>query len=116
MAETGEVVLPEVDSIESDSALGRIVQPGEQLGDRGFAGAVLSNERDPLPGAKLEIDVADCPSLAPRITEADILKDKPGANRCRHWLGAGRGLDCGAHVEEHEQIAQIKRLLVDVTC
>ena len=48
-------------SLDGDRALGRRDVLGDQLQDRGLAGAVPADDPQPLPLRELQIDVADRP-------------------------------------------------------
>ena len=65
----------QVDAVDRDAPLGRIVEPRQELDDRGLAGAVLADERHHLPGPDREVEAADRPALGLGIAEADALED-----------------------------------------
>ncbi len=46
----GKIVFAQIDAIEQDLPLGRIVEPRNQLDDGGFALAVFADQRDALAG------------------------------------------------------------------
>ena len=46
----------EVDAVDRDPALARVVEAGEQLRDRRLAGAGVADERDGRPGRHVEVD------------------------------------------------------------
>src|SRR5262249_12576192 len=60
-ADRGEVVLAKVNSVQEDSALGRIIEAGKQLSKGRLAGAVLSNQRDALAGPEPKANVTNGP-------------------------------------------------------
>src|SRR6185437_1683509 len=80
----------------------------------GLPGAVFADEGDAFARPKNEIHVADGPAVAPRITESDVLEHESRRNSLRHRQRVGRRLDGGTHLEEHEQVAEVERLLVNV--
>ena len=45
-----EVVVAQVVAVEQDAPLGRVVEPRQELHDRGLAGAVLADQRHDLAG------------------------------------------------------------------
>ncbi len=49
-AQLFEVVFAEVVAVEQDAALVRVVEPRQQLDQRGLAGAVLAHQRQHLAG------------------------------------------------------------------
>ena len=54
-----EIELAQVDAVDLDGAGLRIVQPAQQLGDRGFAGAVLAHDGERRAGGDGEIEVLE---------------------------------------------------------
>src|SRR5690606_26458415 len=64
----------EVDAVDADTALVRIVEAGKELDDGGLAGAVLADQRQGLAGGDGEIEAADRPGLGVGVAEADILE------------------------------------------
>ena len=66
--EAVEVVLPEIHAVEQDPALGRVVEPGQQLDQRGLAGAVLAHQRDPLARRQREVEPPHRPVAPSRDT------------------------------------------------
>ena len=52
-----KVELAQVDAVDLDRARLRIVQPAEQLCERGLAGAVLTNDGERRPGRDREVEV-----------------------------------------------------------
>ncbi len=50
------VDVAQVDAVDRDPALGRVVEAREQLRDRRLAGARVADERDGRPGGHVEVD------------------------------------------------------------
>src|SRR5687768_5782875 len=113
MSQRGEVVIAEVDSVEQNSSLGRLVQTRHQLCDSGFSRAVLPNECDALARPQRNIQLAHRPSVAAGIAKADILENEAVPHRVRNRQRVRTRRDSRAHIEEDEKIPEIKRLLVD---
>ena len=49
-------------AVEQDAPLGRLVEAGQQLDERGLAGAVLPDQRQALPARDEQVDVAQRPA------------------------------------------------------
>ena len=49
-AQVGGINVPDVDAVDQDAAVGRIVEPADQLEERGLARAVAADDRDRLSG------------------------------------------------------------------
>src|SRR4029079_10107211 len=109
-SETRQVVVLQIDPIERNPPLGRIVEPGQQFGDRRFPGAILPNKRHPLARAERKIDVPPRPPLALRISKADVLKDEPSLDRSGNGNRVWSRLDRRLHLQKYEQVAQVERL------
>ena len=50
--QVGEVVFAQIDAIQQNPAFGRIVEPRDQLDDRGFSLAVFADQRHALARAQ----------------------------------------------------------------
>src|SRR5690606_35747760 len=93
--------LPEVDAVDRDYAFGRIVEAGDEIDERGLAGAARPDQSRDLARLRLERDVAQH-HLAAAVREAHVLE----ANGLAH---AGelarprrvRDLDGGVEELEH---------------
>ena len=70
-------------SEERDVPLVRAIQPGEDVGQRRLAGAVLAQERVHLAGCRLEVHVLV------RNDRGEPLRDSPQRDR-RGWRGGVR--------------------------
>ena len=73
-----EIELPQVGTVDGDGSRLRIVQPAQQLGDGGFAGAVLAHDGERRSGGDGEVEVLEhgdgaCP-VHRRVGEADIVQ------------------------------------------
>src|SRR5204863_9363915 len=109
-----EVVVSEVDVVQQDPSLGRVVEAREELRDRRLPRAVLADERDALSRRDREAHVPDRPPVAARILKADVFEQEAAANWPGHAEGARLRTDRRLHLEEDEQILQVETLLVDV--
>src|SRR2546425_919042 len=78
-----EIELAKVDAVNLDRTGLRIVQPAQQLGDRGLAGTVLSNDGQRRAGGNREIEVLQH-GRARRVRERDIAE----TNLARRWCYA----------------------------
>ena len=70
-AQVVEVVLLEVDAVEQDASLGRIIEPREQFDQGRLAGAVRSYQRELLARRDTQVHVMERPILATRVAEGD---------------------------------------------
>ena len=106
-----QVVVAQVDAVEQDAPLGRIVEPRQQLGERRLARAVLADERDALAGTqrKLTCRTAQrrCRDSGSRRLRTRSPRDRPG----HRWRAGVR--DRRLHLEEDEQVFEVETLLVD---
>src|SRR5213075_2663718 len=57
-AQVDQAVLPQVDAVEQNRAVRRVVEPGEQVDDRRLAGAGRSHDAEPRTGRDVEGDLA----------------------------------------------------------
>ena len=73
-AQRVEVVVAQVVAVEQDAALVGVVEPRQQLHQRGLAGAVLADQRHHLARLQGEAEMAHRPALGAGIDEADILE------------------------------------------
>ena len=108
-----EPVVAQVASVEQDAALVGVVEPRQQLHQRGLARAVLADQRHHLAGLQGEGKMAHRPTLGAVIDEADILEHEAVANRPGKGQGIGRRMDFRPDREEGEEIVEIERLARD---
>ena len=113
-AQRDQVVLAQVVAVEQDAALVGVVEPREQLDERGLAGAVLADERQHLAGVQRERQVAHRPALGAGIAEADVLEGEAFADRRRERPRIRRRHDLRLDLEEREQVVEIERLSGDL--
>src|SRR5579862_5912931 len=83
-----EVVVTEIHAIEQNTPFGGIVESSDELRDGGFAGAILTNQRDPLTRVQREVDMTHRPPLTPGILKPNVLEHEPLANRVRDGSSA----------------------------
>ncbi len=112
--QVGDAQLLEVDPVDGDASLVRIVEPGQQLDDGGLACAILANQRQGLASLEGEIEMADRPGLRVGIAEAHILEDDALPDWCGEGLGIGRRENGRLDLEEAEQVIEIHRLAGDL--
>ncbi len=62
-----DIPVLQIESVEQNAPLGRVVESGQQLDQRRLARAVLADQREALPGADLQADVAQEPAGARRV-------------------------------------------------
>ena len=67
-----EIELAKVDAVDLDRARLRIVQPAQQLCERGLARAVLSDDGERRAGGDREIEMLQNRRRPPRVREGDI--------------------------------------------
>src|SRR5262249_47130078 len=108
------IVLAQIDAIQQDAPLRRIVESCQQLGQRRLSGTILADECDPLSRAQPEAYVPDRPSFAAGILETHVFEHETVANRPRHGPGAGFRVDGGTHIEKVEKVLQVQALLINV--
>ena len=109
-----EVVVAQVAAVEQDAAFVGIVEPREQLDERGLAGAVLADQRQHLAGLQREVEVAHRPALGAGIAEADVLEHEALADRLRERQRVRRRHDLRLDLEEREQVVEVERLAGDL--
>ena len=101
-AASDRIPVAQVDAVEEDAPLGRLVEARQQLDERGLAGAVLPDQRHRLPVRDEEADVAQRPRAPAvrcrclscrrrRIAEADVVEADALFARGRRMRGAGSG-------------------------
>ena len=74
----------EVDAIDLDRAALRIVEPAQQLRERGLAGAVLADDRERRTGGNREVEAIEHRPVAARVRKRDVAEaDLP----CRQAVG-----------------------------
>src|ERR1039457_1340123 len=71
-----QVVFPKIDAIEQDLSFCRVVKPGNQLYEGGFALPVFANQRHTLSWTQLKVQVVENQACASGIVEGDIPKLK----------------------------------------
>ena len=81
----------EVDAVDRDAALGRVVEAGDQLRDRRLAGAGVADERDGRPGRDVEVDAVQHLGAGAvgevDVVEADVAADLGRARSRRRLVG-----------------------------
>ena len=108
-----QTILFQVHPVEQHLAFGGIVKPRDQLDDRGLALTVLADQRNPLPGMKMEVQPIQHQPRASRIAKRNIAKFKSANDRPRRRKRIRLGPDGGLHVEEGQQVGQEKSLVRD---
>ena len=109
-----DVVLAEVHAVEQDPALGRVVEPGQQLDQRGLARAVLAHQREPLARRAARSRVRAPPSCSePGIAEPHALEHEARSGSAPA-PAAPPGLRRmpGSSSRKREQVVQVEALLV----
>ena len=67
-----------VDAVQGDPALGHVVQPPGQRGERGLARAGRPDQRDGLTRLDHEVDTGEHRTGRTGMAEADALESQPG--------------------------------------
>ena len=101
-----QIVVAKVDAIQQNLSFGRVVEPGDQFDDGRLALSVLADQREPLFGMQLEIDLVQNSTRVSRITERNIPEFNSAHDRPRRRQGVGLGLDGRFHFEECQQICE----------
>src|SRR6185437_6819822 len=99
-------VVPQIDAIQQNLPLRRIVQPRNQLHHSRLALAVLADQRNPLSRRKREVEVVEYGTIRSRIGKRDIAKLKTAPYRHWHLLAIGIRVDRRLHLEERDQIGE----------
>ena len=68
------IELANIDAVDQDRALGRIVEAAQKFDQSRLAGAVMSHQRDFLAGTDRQIDITQSPFVAFRIAKPDAAK------------------------------------------
>src|SRR5262245_26761234 len=109
-----EVIVAQVAAIQQDAPFGGVVKPRQQLGQRRFAGAILTHHGQPLPGTQPETDVPDGPPFGTWIAKAHIFKDESFLYRNRN-LGRARSRDEDRlGIQKVEQVFEVEALLANI--
>src|SRR5580658_3954155 len=101
-----QVIFAEIDSVEQDLPLRRVIKASEEFDNGGLALAVFTDQRDSLLGVKMKVESLQHQTRASRIPEGNIAKFEPASNG--PWRGQGVRLrrNLGLHLEEGDQISQ----------
>src|SRR5437870_5353705 len=94
----------DVTLVPEQLALGRCVETGEQLGERGLAGSVLADEGNHFAGLDVEVETVEGGYLRAGVAEADPARADPsegGPSRSRDRL-----LARGFQVSEATQVVE----------
>ena len=86
LAQVAEPHVADVDAVERDPALDRVVEPRQELHERGLAAAVGADDGHRFAGAHLEPDVVQH-LLVRMVIEIDVLE------RDRLWRAAAAAAD-----------------------
>ena len=76
LAQGREPHVAQVDAVDAHGALGRVHQPGQQLGEGGLARAGLADDGHPRPRGDREVDVVQ-DGLATGVGERDVRRSRP---------------------------------------
>src|SRR6478735_5195878 len=64
--------------IEHDAPLAGLVQPGQELDEGGFSGAIFADQGDAVTGSNRQIDVAQGPIFFAWVMKAHVFEDDAG--------------------------------------
>ena len=106
-----QAIFPQVHPIEENLPLDRIVKPGHELDDGGFAFPVLPNQGHALPGKQRKIQLLQNHPRISRILERDIAKLESPHDGPRRGQGLRLGTNGGLHLEKSQQIGEEQRLV-----
>ena len=105
----------QIDSIQLDRTLIRIIEAAQQLHQSAFAGAIQPHNRYYLSGGDVKREILECRFLTAGITEADTIEADPIQN----WLGSRQGVSPVNHLwlkrQKLEQIAQKQNVRIELT-
>ena len=112
--EVAHVEVAQVHAAVEDLALGRLVEPQEQLHERALPGAVLADEPERLAGLEHERHVPERPARRCRGSGRRRSAARSGAARRGGSArgGAARALAAGRDGEEREEVRHVERVLV----
>ena len=94
----------QVDAVDRDASLARVVEAGEQLRDRRLAGARVADERDRRAGRDVEVDPVQRPR-ARAVAEADVLEAHVAVDRASS-RAPGAVDDLGLLVHDVDDLVQ----------
>src|SRR5579863_5260137 len=87
--QAGQIVVAEVDSVQQDLPLARIVKARDEFNNRRLPLTVFTDQSDPLTWTQGEVKVAEDTPVRAGIDEGDIPKFETTSNR------SGRGKSAG---------------------
>ena len=96
----------EVDVVNGDDAVGRVIEPAEQLDQRRLAGAVLPDDGDGRARRQHQVDPTQHRPVGARVGEVDIGQPDAGHDPVRQLLVGGRRLLAGDQVTHPAQPGQ----------
>ena len=109
------VVLPEIHPVEQDPALGRVVEPRQELDQRGLARAVLAHERDPLARERARSRARAPPTARSRDTGTPRPRTRiPSGSAPAPGGSSGSRRMLGSISRKREQVVQVEALLEDL--
>ena len=103
VAQASSVVFAQVGAIEQDPALGRVVEPRQELDERRLAGAVLADQRDLLAGRERKAQIAHCPALGAGIAKADVAGTRSRRGSARERGGLRRRPGSAGAISKNEK-------------
>src|SRR5581483_253201 len=106
-----EIVFAKIDAIQQDLSFARIIQLGNQFYDVCLALPVLADERNPLSGMEVKVEVIENSPRTSWIMKGDVDEFEATDNRTRRWQRVWLRFDGRPHFEEGQQIRKKQRLV-----
>src|SRR5581483_2036281 len=103
----GSVELAQVGAVAGDPAAGRLVETGEQLHERGLAGAVQADDRERPARGNRQVEPGQHRPLAAGVRERDVLEAELPFGPASRIEAPGGITGGGDRLLEHEQLAVV---------
>src|SRR6202012_2342961 len=97
-----EFEVPQVDAVQQYASAGWVVEPREQLHNRGLALAVFAYQRDALGRPQAKAHIAQNLTRLAGVVEGDVLEFEAQSNRSRRLQGIGLRENAWLEIEEIE--------------
>ena len=108
-----QVVLAKVHAVEQDLSLGRVIEPRNQLHNRGLALPVFADHGHAFAGMQAEVQPLENHAAGTRITKRHVAELEPLLDGPRRGQRVGLGSDRRLHLEEGQQVGEEQGLVGD---
>ena len=106
-AQLGRVELPQVNAVEQDAPLRRVVEAEQQLDERGLAGAIAAHQRHRLVPPEMQRDIVQHRLGLAGVGERDLLEGDAGPDRRRHGPRRGGDRQVGRRFEHAKEAGEV---------